>query len=86
MDTMTIAFDDSNMVSVIRSLINSMNGVRIIPSKTQAETKKHSVDLNSRKYKISPLIKAMETGFHLPDNISDDYKKEIGEIRTKKYL
>lgn len=85
MDTMTIVFDDMNMVSVIRSLINSMNGVRIIPSETKAEIKKHSVD-SSSKYKISPLIKAMETGFHLPDDISDDYKKEIGEIRTKKYL
>lgn len=86
MDTMTIAFDDMNMVSVIRNLINSMNGVRIIPSETKAETKKHTVDTNNGKYKISPLIKAMETGFHLPDDISDNYKKEIGETRTKKYL
>lgn len=28
----------------------------------------------------------METGFHLSEDISYDYKKEIGEIRTKKYL
>lgn len=86
MDTMTIAFDDRNMVSVIRNLINSMNGVRIIHSETKAENKKYAVDLNSRKYKISPLIKELEIGFHLPEDISDDYKKEIGEIRTKKYL
>lgn len=86
MDTMTIAFDDRNLVSVIRNLINSMNGVRIIPSEKKAETKNPSVDLSNEKYKISPLIKAMETGFHLPEDISDDYKKEIGEIRAEKYL
>ena len=32
METMTIAFDDRNMISVLKQLINSMNGVRIIPS------------------------------------------------------
>lgn len=63
-----------------------MNGVRIIHSETKAEYKRHSVDSNRGKYKISPLIKAMETGFHLSEDISYDYKKEIGEIRTKKYL
>lgn len=85
MDTMTIAFDDRNMVSVIRNLINSMQGVRIIHSETKANIDETSVESNSKKYKISPLIKAMETGFHLSEDISDDYKKEIGEIRAKKY-
>ena len=40
MDTMTIAFDDRKMISVLRQLINSMNGVRIIPSDTIVEEEK----------------------------------------------
>ena len=42
--------------------------------------------ISDRRYRISPAIKAMETGISIPDNISDNYKKEIGEIRTKRYL
>ena len=49
MDTLTIAFDDRNLVSVILD----------------------------RRYRISPAIKAMETGISIPDSISDNYKKEI---------
>ena len=39
METMTIAFDDRNMISVLKQLINSMNGVRIIPSDKTVEEK-----------------------------------------------
>ena len=49
MDTLTLAFDDRNLVSVI----------------------------SDRRYRISPAIKAMETGISIPDSISDNYKKEI---------
>ena len=85
MDTMTIAFDDRKMISVLRQLINSMNGVRIIPSDTIVEEKSVSVS-KVKKYRISPLIKSMETGIKLSEDISDDYKKEIGEIRAKRSL
>ena len=30
MDTLTIAFDDRNLVSVIKQLVKSMSGVRIV--------------------------------------------------------
>lgn len=86
MDTMTIAFDDRKMISVLRQLIDSMNGVRIIPSDKEEAVKKTVSESKSRKYRISPLIKSMETGFHLSEEISDDYKKEIGDIRVKKSL
>ena len=85
MDTMTIAFDDRKMISVLRQLINSMNGVRIIPSDTIVEEKSVSVS-KVKKYRISPLIKSMETGIKVSEDISDDYKKEIGEIRAKRSL
>ena len=37
MDTMTIAFDDRKMISVLRELINSINGFRIITYDTKVE-------------------------------------------------
>ena len=85
MDTMTIAFDDRNMISVLKQLINSMNGVRIIQSDKTVEEKSVSVS-KVKKYRISPLIKSMVTGIKVSEDISDDYKKEIGEIRAKRSL
>ena len=38
------------------------------------------------KYKISPRVKALEMEFVCPDNLSEDYKKEITEGRIKKGL
>ena len=87
MDTLTIAFDDRKLLSVIKELVNSMSGVRIVQH-THSEAKQEkqvSVSVNSR-YRISPIIKAMETGVSIPDSISDNYKKEIGEIRTQRYI
>ena len=87
MDTLTIAFDDRKLLSVIKELVNSMSGVRIVQH-THSDAKQEkqvSVSVNSR-YRISPIIKAMETGVSIPDSISDNYKKEIGEIRTQRYL
>ena len=87
MDTLTIAFDDRKLLSVIKELVNSMSGVRIVQH-THSDAKQEkqvSVSVNSR-YRISPIIKAMETGVSIPDSISDNYKNEIGEIRTQRYL
>lgn len=86
MDTMTIAFEDKKMISVLRQLIQSMNGVRIIQTDTDVEIEEPVAVSKGKKYRISPLIRSMETGFQLSEDISDDYKKEIGEIRAKRYL
>lgn len=85
MDTMTIAFEDKNMISVIKNLINAMKGVSIITSPNVDLIKQHSA-VKSNRYRISPKIKAMESGYSLPDDISDNYKKEIGEFKTKNAL
>lgn len=87
MDTLTIAFDDRNLVTVMKELVKSMSGVRIVQQtySNVKQEKQASVSSDSR-YRISPAIKAMETGISIPDSISDNYKKEIGEIRTKRYL
>lgn len=37
-------------------------------------------------YYISPTIKALETGFKCPDNLSEDYKQEWSDSLTEKHL
>lgn len=37
-------------------------------------------------YYISPKVKALETGFKCPENLSSDYKEEILDALTEKYL
>ena len=78
MDTITIAFDDRKMISALRQLINSMNGVRIIPSDTIVEEEKSVSVSKVKKYRISPLIKSMETGIKVSEDISDEYNKGQG--------
>ena len=87
MDTLTIVFDDKKLVSVIKNLINSMSGVRIV-QQTYSDVKQErkTAESGNSRYRISPAIKAMETGISIPDSISDNYKKETGEIRTQRYL
>lgn len=41
---------------------------------------------NAKDYYISPAVKALETGFKTPEDMSVDYKKEIAESRGSKYL
>lgn len=57
-------------------------GVSLLLGKVQAE--------RSRKitsgYYISPKVKALETGFKCPENISSDYKEEFLDALTEKYL
>lgn len=40
----------------------------------------------SHKYYISPEVRALEFGDKYSKGLSDDYKKEIGDIRAKRYL
>ena len=78
MDTLTIAFDDRNLVSVIKQLVKSMSSVRIVQHTCSNVKQENQASVSSdRRYRISPAIKAMETGISIPDSISDNYKKEI---------
>ena len=70
-----------------KQLVKSMNGVRIVQHTYSNVKQENQASVSSdRRYRISPAIKAMETGISIPDSISDNYKKEIVEIRTKRYL
>ncbi len=40
----------------------------------------------SNKYYISPKVKALETGFKCPKDLSLDYKKELSDGLMDKYL
>lgn len=87
MDTLTIVFDDRKLISVIKELVNSMSGVRIVQQTvSNAKYEKQASASANNRYRISPAIKAMETGISIPDSISDNYKKEMGEIRVQRYL
>ena len=86
MDTMTIAFQDKAMISVMRSLIDSMRGVTVLRITSDVDAASQRAITFDSNYQLSPRIKAMETGCSLPDDISDNYKCEIAEIRNRKYL
>lgn len=43
-------------------------------------------DTSNGKYYISPKIKALEMGFKCSKNISIDYKDELSDALTEKYL
>lgn len=49
-------------------------------SKIQAE------EVSDVKYYISPKVKALETGYKCPEDLSLDYKKELSDVLIKKYL
>lgn len=43
-------------------------------------------EVQQKEYYISPQIKALSMGFQIPDDdVSLDYKKEIGEMRMSRY-
>ena len=39
-----------------------------------------------KDYYISSSVRALETGFECPEDLSFDYKAELAEARTEKYL
>lgn len=43
-------------------------------------------DTSNGKYYISPKVKALEMGFKCSKNISIDYKDELSDALTEKYL
>ena len=61
-----------------KQLVKSMNGVRIVQHTYSNVKQENQASVSSdRRYRISPAIKAMETGLSIPDSISDNYRKEI---------
>ena len=43
-------------------------------------------EMTNEKYYISPKVKALETGFKCPKDLSLDYKKELSDALMDKYL
>lgn len=48
--------------------------------------KKQATVASNEKYYISPKVKALETGFKCPKDLSSDYKTELSDALIKKYL
>ena len=46
----------------------------------------NSQDSTTEKYYISPKVKALESGFICPKDLSLDYKKELSGSIIEKYL
>lgn len=46
----------------------------------------HEEVSQASKYYISPKVKALETGFRCPKDLSVDYKEELSDALAEKYL
>lgn len=85
METMTLVFEDKELIVYFQGLIKSMKGVSILHDSSRG-IEKTVPGVASSLYRVSPRIKALETGFSLPVDFSDDYKQELNEIRLKRYV
>lgn len=88
MNTMTIAIEDKGMMNVIWKVLTSIKGVSVLSTSEKDEKLSQTQTASSSRqgFYISPRIKALETGFSLPADFSDDYKKELADVREKRYL
>ncbi len=57
-------------------------GARLLLDNFKVESK----ITTERQYYISPKVKALETGFKCPEGLSTDYKDELQDALTEKYL
>lgn len=69
------AYAKHNNVSISEAV---SAGMRVFLQNFKAPAKPH--------YYISSAVKALETDFRCPDDLSSDYKKEIAEAIVEKYL
>lgn len=88
MNTMTIAVEDKGMMNVIWKVLTSIKGVSVLSTSVKDEklSQEQTASSSRQRFYISPRIKALETGFSLPSDFSDDYKKELAYVREKRYL
>ena len=66
-----------NNISVTEAVVTGLN-VFLNKFKEKLSTKE--------TYYISPTVKALEGGFKCPKNLSDDYKEEIRDSLTGRYM
>lgn len=57
-------------------------GVKFLMESFKAQAKA----VSSERYYISPRVKALETGFKCPKDLSLDYKMELSDALVEKYL
>lgn len=64
----------------------SVNDAAAAGLRTFLNNVKTQEDMPKQKYYISSAVRALETDFKCPDDLSYDYKKEIESDRVSKYL
>lgn len=75
-----------NNVSV-RELAESAISQFLAGCKKLVAAKPATTTAKKERYFIDPVLKAVEVNHPIcVDGLSDDYKKEIGEYRAKKYM
>ena len=87
MNTITVDSKIYDEISAYARLKNvSVNDAAAAGLRTFLNNVKAQKDIPKQKYYISSAIRALETGFKCPDDLSYDYKKEIESDKASKYL
>lgn len=84
MTTITIEIEDRSMIAALHKLLGSIKGIKILHESFTKEAQEITAEPTCT-YRVSPRIKALETGFVLPDDLSNDYKKELRDFKLTKY-
>lgn len=67
-----------NNISVTEAVVAGLNSFleKFKPKQSSAQ----------QQYYISPEVKALETGFKCPSDLSEDYKEDYKKLLSEKYL
>lgn len=76
---------DRRLRQALKDKLNASDSVQA-SADTSAEAATKAESIKSNKYYISPEVRALEFGDKYSKGLSDDYKKELGEIKAKRYL
>ena len=87
MNTITVDSKTYDEIAAYARLKNvSVNDAAAAGLRTFLNNVKAKKDMPKQKYYISSAVRALETDFKCPDDLSYDYKKEIESDSVSKYL
>lgn len=82
--SMVNALDEKLQVALAEKISETRVKTHLSKSITTAKSEHKAV--SHHKYDITPEIRALEFGDNYSEGLSDDYKKEIGDVLAEKYL
>lgn len=87
MNTITVDSKIYDEIAAYARLKNvSVNDAAAVGLRTFLNNINAKKDRPKKEYYISSAVRALETDFKCPDDLSYDYKKEINSDRESKYL